>query len=49
MEKNICSNCKAQLSCGCQRRTASNGVLCCDGCIAEYEAKIVATKPISPG
>jgi hypothetical protein len=48
MEENICPNCKTKLSCGCQRRTASNGTMCCDGCIVDYEAKIIAIKPISP-
>jgi hypothetical protein len=48
MEENICPNCNAQLSCGCQRRTASNGTMCCDGCIANYEARLIATQPISP-
>lgn len=35
-----CPNCGRQLSCGCQRRVASNGVTVCTNCIAEYEAKI---------
>lgn len=42
----ICSNCETQLSCGCQRRTASDGTLCCDQCISSYEAKITPPKPI---
>jgi len=48
MEENLCDNCKTHLSCGCQRRTASNGQSCCDGCIADYEARLIATQPISP-
>ena len=33
-----CSNCKKSLSCGCQRRTASNGMAVCTTCIGTYEA-----------
>ena len=40
-----CSNCKTRLSCGCQRRTASNGQQVCSNCIANYEAKLKANKP----
>lgn len=36
----ICSNCKSQLSCGCQRRTASDGTSCCDVCINLYEKSL---------
>lgn len=32
-----CPNCKKKLSCGCQRRTASNGVAVCSGCLGAYE------------
>lgn len=41
----LCNNCGAQLSCGCQRRTASNNVSCCEACIHEYEAKLNPPKP----
>jgi hypothetical protein len=44
----ICPNCGAQLSCGCQRRTASNGTQCCDTCIATYEANLKTTAPNLP-
>lgn len=33
-----CLNCKARLSCGCQKRKASNGTLVCSNCITKYEA-----------
>jgi hypothetical protein len=33
-----CSNCKSKLSCGCQRRTASDGAATCTNCLASYEA-----------
>lgn len=39
-----CSNCKATLSCGCQRRTASNGTSVCSNCLAKYEAQIKKEK-----
>jgi len=35
-----CSNCNKQLSCGCQRRNASNGVQVCTNCLSSYESKI---------
>jgi hypothetical protein len=39
-----CNNCKAGLSCGCQRRVASNGTNVCTNCIAKYEAALVAAR-----
>ncbi len=41
----ICVNCGAHLSCGCQRRDASDGKSCCDGCVAAYEAKLQTPPP----
>lgn len=35
-----CLNCKSSLSCGCQRRTASNGASVCANCLAAYEQKL---------
>ena len=32
-----CPNCKAKLSCGCQKRVASNGAAVCSMCITAYE------------
>jgi len=40
----MCSNCKSNLSCGCQKRTASDGKSVCNKCQASYEAKIKQTK-----
>lgn len=40
----ICPNCKARLSCGCQRRVASDGTAVCSNCLASYNAKLAATK-----
>lgn len=45
-----CPNCGKNLSCGCQRRTASNGRSVCSSCLASYE-KLVKTnvdKPTEP-
>jgi ribosomal protein L37AE/L43A len=36
----VCGNCKATLSCGCQKKKASNGVWVCRSCISRYEASI---------
>jgi hypothetical protein len=44
----ICENCNAQLSCGCQKRTASDGKKCCDQCIKLYEEKLLAQSPNTP-
>ncbi len=35
-----CTHCGKQLSCGCQKRTASNGKSVCTSCITAYEAKL---------
>ncbi len=35
-----CPNCNNQLSCGCQRRTASNGTQVCSSCLSAYETKL---------
>jgi hypothetical protein len=33
-----CSNCGAALSCGCQKRKASDGASVCANCVNRYEA-----------
>jgi len=35
-----CSNCNQTLTCGCQRRNASNGVQVCSNCLSSYESQI---------
>ena len=35
-----CPNCKAKLSCGCQKKKASNGVVVCNSCLNSYENSI---------
>jgi hypothetical protein len=42
-----CSNCKATLSCGCQKRKAKDGTLACSKCLASYEAKLTNKKTIT--
>jgi len=39
-----CNNCHAQLGCGCQIRTASNGASVCANCIDAYERNLKASK-----
>jgi hypothetical protein len=42
-----CSNCGKQLSCGCQKRTASNGVSACSNCIGGLEKSLKPQKTIT--
>lgn len=35
-----CSNCKATFSCGCKKRTASDGKQVCTSCVQAYEEKL---------
>lgn len=39
-----CANCGANMSCGCQKRAASNGASACSSCINALEAKLKAEK-----
>jgi|APGre2960657404_1045060.scaffolds.fasta_scaffold30906_3 transcription elongation factor Elf1 len=39
-----CPNCGAPLSCGCQKKKASNGTLVCANCITKYERTLL-TEP----
>lgn len=45
-----CPNCKSKLSCGCQKRTASDGATVCTICKASYEAKLknIVKSPNAP-
>lgn len=40
----VCSNCKSKLSCGCQRKIASDKTSVCNNCIGQYEAKLKTQK-----
>ena len=44
-----CPNCGNKLSCGCQRRKASDGTTVCSTCLQSYERKLKPEKkePIS--
>ncbi len=35
-----CSNCGKKLSCGCQKKKASNGTSVCNSCSAQYEKQL---------
>lgn len=39
-----CLNCDSQITCGCQRRHATDGRLVCTKCLADYEKKIAEQK-----
>jgi hypothetical protein len=39
-----CPTCKSSLNCGCQLRTASNGVRVCTLCVGKYEAALTVQK-----
>lgn len=39
-----CPNCGALLTCGCQRKLASDGTQCCSSCVKDYESKQRAKK-----
>jgi len=40
-----CSNCSKILSCGCQKRVASNKAQVCTNCISAYEMKLKQLQP----
>lgn len=42
-----CLNCNQTLTCGCQRRNASNGVQVCTNCLSSYESQIQVTNQSS--
>ena len=35
-----CPNCGKKLSCGCQKKKASNGQIVCNDCKVKYEQKL---------
>ena len=43
-----CSNCGKTLSCGCQRRTASNGKAVCSSCLSSYEKSLKPASLVEP-
>ena len=44
MANGSCLNCGAKMSCGCQRRTASDGKAVCASCLNIYEKSL---KPVT--
>jgi hypothetical protein len=46
MSKQIvkCTNCGSVMSCGCQKRVASDGKHCCKNCITTYENNLKLIK-----
>jgi hypothetical protein len=42
-----CPNCKKKLSCGCQKRQATDGKTVCSGCLKTYEADLLQRKKTS--
>lgn len=39
-----CTNCKTNLTCGCQKRTAKDGTSCCQSCITAYNKQLAEAK-----
>lgn len=40
----MCPNCGNKITCGCQKRTASDGKQVCSNCITNYENQLRAKK-----
>jgi hypothetical protein len=43
-----CLNCNRKLSCGCQKRTASDGKSVCSNCLSNYERNLKAGGVVIP-
>lgn len=43
-----CSNCNRKLTCGCQKKTASDGTACCNSCVGAINTKAKVTVTVSP-
>lgn len=39
-----CQNCKSKITCGCQKRKASDGKEVCSTCITKYELSLKQNK-----
>lgn len=44
MSASYCTNCSSKITCGCQKRLASNGVYVCSKCVAAYEENLKKQK-----
>lgn len=42
-----CSNCKKNLSCGCQKRTAADGKSVCSSCVESYNASLTQRQAVT--
>ena len=42
MAGSACQNCGTRMSCGCQKRTATNGASACSSCVSALNAKLAA-------
>lgn len=40
-----CPNCGANITCGCQRKTSSDGKTVCTSCLNSYELSLKQSKP----
>lgn len=40
-----CSNCGSKLTCGCQKRVATDGRQCCSQCVANYNNSLKKAVP----
>lgn len=43
-----CPNCAKPITCGCQKKVASNGKQVCSNCIAAYEQILMNNKAKKP-
>lgn len=43
-----CPNCNTKMSCGCQKRVATDGKTVCSSCQGSYEAKLKTAKLSKP-
>lgn len=44
-----CPNCQSKITCGCQKRTATDGKQTCSNCVAAYNYKLkIQQKPANP-
>lgn len=46
MAGSTCQNCGTRMSCGCQKRTATNGASACSNCVSELNAKLAAAPTV---
>lgn len=40
-----CGNCGSKLTCGCQKRTATDGKQCCQSCVGTYNQSLAKPTP----